>query len=232
MTAIPALSGDSLDYHGGGRQILSMAYVDAMPGTVTALVGRSGAGKTTVLEILVGVRRPHYGWVACFGQSIAPSPGTAARHGIAFLPSRPWLPGHLTGQELMDLTIRIWGSEVREAIDHPDARDVLAARIDSLSGGERKQVEIAILFAGGATTLVLDEPFLHLDPIERDQVGRLLREHAANGAAILFADHDPHMTLAVADRLYRIERGQTTFVPDFRDRQVSEWYGRWGTERP
>jgi ABC-type multidrug transport system ATPase subunit len=221
------LSGDSIDYAVGGKQILSMAYVDALPGTVTALVGRSGAGKTTLLEVLVGVRQTQSGRVACFGEPITPGPGSAARQGVAFLPSRRWLPGHLTGRELVELVARIWKVEPGDVAGNAALTDLLAAPVRNLSGGERKLVEIAVVTAGGATTLVLDEPFRHLDPIERERVGRMLRERTTTGTAILFADHDPHMTLAVADRLYRIDKGQTTFVPDFRDCQPSEWYGHW-----
>ena len=221
------LSGDSIEYGVGAKQIVRMAYIDALPGTVTALVGRSGAGKTTLLEVLTGMRQAQSGQVLCFGQPIASGPGNAARHGVAFLPSQRWLPGHVTGRELVDLAARIWGFEPADATKDPSLDSLLTVPVQSLSGGERKLVEIAVLTAGGANILVLDEPFRHLDPIERERVGSLLRQRALAGAAILFADHDPQMTLAAADRLYRMDKGHTTFIPDFRDRQPGEWYGHW-----
>lgn len=227
MNPGPGLFADSIDYARAGKQILTMAYVDALPGTVTALVGRSGAGKTTLLEIIAGLRRARTGTVTCQGEPVEAGVGIAGRHEIGFLPSRRWLPESLTGRELLNLAGQTWKVDWAAGLNGMIPATLLESPMKNLSSGQRKLVEVAIVVVCGSTTIILDEPFLHLDPIEREAVGRLLTRRASLGGAVLFADHDPHMTLTLADRLYRIEKGQTVFVSDFRDRPYSEWFGRW-----
>ncbi len=222
------ISGDSITLRLGGRAILQSAYVDAVPGSITALVGRSGAGKTTLFEVLVGRRRPDGGQVRWNGERVGrPALPALARRGLFYHPDRPWLAVHLSLADHMQLlgTAHDW----RGAVDALGATAWLGRRIGTLSGGELRLAELALGFALRPTVALLDEPFRGLEPRHRDEVATVLRRFAAGGAAVLYADHDVHAVRGTADRLFSIEQGATRLVPDFRERPLHEWYHAWPT---
>jgi ABC-type multidrug transport system ATPase subunit len=221
------LAADSIQYLRSGQRILRLAYVDAIPGSITALIGVSGAGKTTLLEILVGIRRPSAGLIRWAGTDAGRAgPKRRARCGISFLPARPWLPLLLTTEEILSITGAVWKSDWRLVAEELELGDWMRRRVASLSGGERRLVELAVVLGCNPSALVLDEPFGALDPIFRARLARLLRKRADQGVAILFADHDPEAILT-ADRVFSMTHGTTRLVPHFKTRPREEWYSAW-----
>jgi branched-chain amino acid transport system ATP-binding protein len=229
----PLLAADSVDARRGGRQVLRAAYVDAVPGAVTALVGRSGAGKTTLFEILTGRRRPDAGQVRWEGTALPrPSLAGLARRGLWYHPDRPWLPPRCSAAELFALAMvkgeAGWGPIASELgvtawLDRP---------VGTLSGGELRLTEIALGVALRPRAAVLDEPYRGLEPLHRELVGLALRRLARGGegepgAAVLYADHDATAVRSTADRLFSMEEGRTRLVADFRERPLEEWYHAW-----
>lgn len=215
---VPLCAADSIDLRLGGRTILRSAYVDAVPGTVTALVGRSGAGKTTLFWILAGLRRADAGIVRWEGAAVdRPRLWKLARRGLVFCPARPWLAPSLT---LAQHLAMVGGSSATMGAG-------LAGRIGVLSGGETRLAELALAVALNPKVLVLDEPFRGLDPRYREQVGSVLRTAAERGVAVLYADHDVRLVMDTADRLFSIENGMTRPVEGFKTRPLSEWYHAW-----
>ena len=224
MTAV--LAGDSIDCSLGGRQILRAAYVDAIPGKITALVGRSGAGKTTLFNVLVGRCHSNGGQVRWQGERVArPSLPILARRGLFYHPDRPWLALHLTLAEHGALLGS--GRDWRGAAETLSATNWMDRRVGSLSGGELRLTELALGLALAPTVALLDEPFRGLEPLHREQVATALRVLAERGAAVLYADHDVEAVRRTADRLFSIEAGVTRLVEGFRDRPLREWYHEW-----
>jgi len=228
VSATARIAAEAVDLSRGGRAILRQAYVDAVPGTITALVGRIGAGKTSLLRVLAGRMRPDRGQVRWEGERLRrPSLEALARAGLALLPDHAWLaPQHTLGVQLA-LAARVSGGDWRAAVARVGATRV-DRRPGDLSTGERRLGELALAVSLGATALVLDEPFRELDPLHRERLGACLRDLADDGCAVLFADHDVASVLAWADRLFAIEAGATRFVPGFRERRVVDWYVGWG----
>ena len=227
MSGAARIAVEGVDVRLGGRTILRQAYVDAVPGSVTALVGVSGAGKTTLLRVLVGRLRPDAGHVRWAGERVDPPRlPLLARRGLAYLPDHPWLSPRLTVGAHLAMAARAGGAtrttEAREI-----GIDWLDRTPDTLSTGERRLAEMAMAIALGATVLVLDEPFRELDPRHRERLAAELRRRASEGRAVLFADHDVTSVLACADRLFGIEAGATRSIPDFRERPVQDWYQGW-----
>lgn len=224
MTAL--LAADSIDCRLGGRQILRAAYVDAEPGKITALVGRSGAGKTTLFDILVGRRRPGAGQVRWNGHPLPkPSLAKLASRGLFYHPDRPWMAMRLSGVNHFALlpSGRDWrGIAASLGID-----EWLDRSMSTLSGGELRLTELAFGMALQPTVALLDEPFRGLEPLHREQVAAILRSLADGGAAVLYADHDVEVVRRTADRLFSMEAGATRLVEGFRDRPLREWYDEW-----
>jgi len=216
------IAGDSITVTLGGRAILQSAYVDSVPGKITVLVGRSGAGKTTLFEILVGRRRPDGGQVRWNGERVPhPSLALLARRGLFYHPDRPWLAQSLTAADHFALLGRA-----------PDGDTLgitpwLNQRVSSLSGGELRLTELALGLALAPTVALLDEPFRGLEPRHREHVAAALRLLADRGTAVLYADHDVESVRRTADRLFSMEQGATRLVEEFRERPLHEWYHAW-----
>jgi len=222
----PIYAADSIDVRLGGRPILRAAYVDAVPGTVTALVGRVGAGKSTLFSVLVGRRRPDGGVVRWKEERWHRARlWRLARCGVCFAPDRPWLAPRLTGADHLRMIDP--GNGWLSLAEELGITDWLETRVGALSGGELRLTEVAVALARRPGAIVLDEPFRGLAPLYRDRVGRALRAAAARGVAVLYADHDARLVQETADRLFSIEQGMTRPVSDFRDRPLHEWYHGW-----
>ena len=216
------IAGDSITVSLGGRAILQSAYVDAVPGKITALVGRSGAGKTTLFEILVGRRRPDGGQVRWNGERVPrPSLVLLARRGLFYHPDRSWLALSLTTADHFALLGRSPDSDVLGITAW------LNRRVGALSGGELRLTEMALGVALAPRVALLDEPFRGLDPHHRERVAAALRLMAERGTAVLYADHDVESVRRTADRLFSMEQGATRLVEGFRERPLSEWYHAW-----
>ena len=212
------IAADSITVSLGGRAILQSAYVDAVPGKITVLVGRSGAGKTTLFEILVGRRRPDGGQVRWNGERVPrPSLALLARRGLFYHPDRSWLALSLTAADHFALI-------GRESLG---VTAWLNRRVGTLSGGELRLTELALGLALAPKVALLDEPFRGLEPRHREQVADALRRMAERGTAVLYADHDVESVRRTADRLFSMEQGATRLVEGFRERPLAEWYHAW-----
>lgn len=219
------IAGDSISVALGGRPILRAAYVDAVPGAITALVGRSGAGKTTLFNVLVGRRRPDVGQVRWNGERLArPSVAALARRGLFYHPDRPWLALYLTFAQHTHL---LAGREWRNAAEALGVTAWLDRPVGALSGGELRLTELAFGLALRPLVALLDEPFRGLEPLHREAVAGALRRFADAGTAVLYADHDVESVRATADRLFSIEAGATRVVTEFKTRPLREWYHAW-----
>jgi ABC-type polar amino acid transport system ATPase subunit len=210
----PLLSLERLRVAYGQRDVLRGVELTVAPGEVCALMGLSGAGKTSVLRTVAGLQRFDDGSITVDGVALRPGPVPpesqlqALRRKVGMVFQGHALFEHLSVLENVTLALRhVLRQGVDEAREH--AEDLLSTlevsdRRDAyprqLSGGEAQRVAIARALAPGPRLLLLDEPTAALDPARRSGLGDLLRRLAAQGRGLLVATHDPHFAGAHADR--------------------------------
>lgn len=206
------ISVDNLSVSRGGDSVLQNISFSVPKGSVYALLGGNGAGKSTTLLTLLGFLKADGGAVSVLGHDV--SADTAkVRESLAYLPEAATLYPHLTAYENLDYFLDLAGSKVsRDALDatldrvalQPDARH---RRMESYSKGMRQKVAIALAILRDTPVLLLDEPTSGLDPIAIDEFNALVRNLADEGRTILMVTHDVYGACQVADRIGLLRRG-------------------------
>lgn len=189
-----------------GRPVLDHVDVVARAGRMLAVVGPSGSGKTTLLGVLAGLVRPDAGTVRLDGVPVDGS--TAQRRAFGFLLQTHALLPALTAAENVQVALRARGVAPDEARDRAlaclddvglgQARD---RRVERLSGGQQQRVALARALAPDPTVLLADEPTSELDAETRDRMIDLVAAHAAAGAVVVLATHDPDVADRCHDRI-------------------------------
>lgn len=207
-----ALEVDCVAMSYGGRRVLSSASLRASLGQVTALLGRNGIGKSTLLRIGAGVLAPETGIVRCDGVTVDRlSLTTLAARGLFFLPDRDLLhPGLRLGAQL-DAIARLRGdpAKLAEIVRLLRIGDRLAQPPRSLSGGERRRGEIAAALAAAPRVLMADEPLRGIDPRDAEIIMLALRTSAHAGSAVVLTGHELPLLLPHADRIVWCHAGTT-----------------------
>ncbi len=206
-----ALGVESLRVHLGGREILAGVDLVAERGRVTAVLGPSGAGKTTLFRALAGELVPTSGCVRLNGADATDLPlWKRARQGLGYVPQAPSVLFDLTVAQNLDTFVRAARSRANPGdLAHRVGLDErLGLRAGDLSGGERRRLELARALAGEPSVLVCDEPFSAVDPARTAGVARLLRGLADDGAAVILADHRVPEALDIADVAHLLVDGR------------------------
>ena len=201
----------------GEREVVRGVSLEISQGEVVGLLGPNGAGKTTSFYIIVGLVRPDAGQVIVDGVDITRLPMylRARRHGISYLPQEPSVFRKLTVEENilavleareMDYTLRKTRTE--RLLEQLNLGHVRKTRGYSLSGGERRRVEIARCLAIEPAFILLDEPFAGIDPIAVLDLQEIIFALKASGIGVLITDHNVRETLSVTDRAYIITEGK------------------------
>lgn len=186
-------------------------------GEITGLLGPNGAGKTTTLYLLAGFLRPNRGEVFLSGRRITGLPfHRRARLGIHYLPQEPsvFLRTTVMGNirlALAGMKLR-WDSRVTEVLAELGLVPLLRRPVTELSAGERRKVEVARALVTQPSFLLLDEPFLGVDPLTVAELSALVRRLAKNGIGIVICDHNVRDTLRLVDRAYLIQAGKTVLA--------------------
>ena len=201
----------AIDVDIAGRPLVHALDLDARGGEFIAVLGRNGVGKTLTLHTLAGLRQTAEGKVLLDGRDLAEWPGRERARRIALLPQLTEDPFPSTVFETALIGrhphLPFWQWE--DASDFACARAALAAvglealserSVDSLSGGERRRLDIATLIAQDAAVCLLDEPTNHLDPRHRNEMLALFRARADAGGLVIAALHDPTLAARSADR--------------------------------
>jgi lipopolysaccharide export system ATP-binding protein len=184
-------------------------------GEVVGLLGPNGAGKTTCFYMLVGLVAADGGKIALGGQDITHMPmHQRSRLGLAYLPQEASIFRKLTVAENIRAILELRGHDEDEVLEHLDnllndlhighLRDAAAI---SLSGGERRRVEIARALACEPRFVLLDEPFAGVDPIAVLDIQKLVRFLTEQNIGVLITDHNVRETLGICDRAYIINEG-------------------------
>ncbi len=210
------LTADRLSKSYRGRKVVDDVSLTIAPGEVVGLLGPNGAGKTTTFHILVGLTRPDSGSVTLNGTDLTDFPMyLRARQGLGYLPQEPSVFRKLTVEEnLLAVleTLPLSGRERRERLE--ELLDLLGLahlrrhRSYTLSGGERRRVEIARALVISPSFILLDEPFSGIDPITVLEIQKIVRGLQQRGIGVLVTDHNVRETLRVTDRAYIIHNGR------------------------
>lgn len=199
-----------------GRKVVQDVGLEIQQGEVVGLLGPNGAGKTTTFYIIVGLTSPDSGRVLLDGQDITDLPMyLRARNGISYLPQEPSVFKKLTVEEnilavleTLPLSWQQRRERLEELLAQMGLTQVRQNKAYTLSGGERRRVEIARSLVISPCFILLDEPFSGIDPIAVLDIQKIIAELKANGIGVLVTDHNVRETLKVTDRAYIINNGR------------------------
>ena len=223
MTAILRL--DSIGKSFGGRKVLTSAYFDALPGAVTALVGRNGAGKSTLMRIAAGWMSADHGTVEFRGERhLRPRAEKLARAGLFYLPvDRSILsPAFTLSQHLDALEARFGPTDRSVVLERLRIPHLAGTPCSALSGGERRRAELAVALLRHPGCLLLDEPFHGIDPRDAEVVLAAVAETARAGCAVVVTGHEMGWLLPLADRVVWVYQG-TTRPLGTREEAAAHW---------
>lgn len=199
-----------------GRRVVDDVSISVEQGQVVGLLGPNGAGKTTSFYMIVGLINPDSGRVLLGGEDITDLPMyLRARRGISYLPQEASVFRRLTVEqnllailETLPLGSRERQDRLNQLLDQLGLQRVRHNKGFTLSGGERRRVEIARSLVTNPSFLLLDEPFSGIDPIQVLEIQKIIGELRRAGIGILVTDHNVRETLAVTDRAYIINNGR------------------------
>jgi len=199
-----------------GRRVVRDVSIDIRQGEIVGLLGPNGAGKTTTFYMIVGLVQPDGGNVTLGHEDITELPMyLRAQQGISYLPQEPSVFRKLTVEEnllsvfeTMNLPLAERERRTRLLLEEFGITHISRNRAYSLSGGERRRVEIARSLAINPAFILLDEPFAGIDPIAVFEIQRIVSQLRARGIGILITDHNVRETLKITDRAYIIKEGE------------------------
>jgi len=211
----PVLEADELRKSYSGRTVVAGVSLRVEGGEVVGLLGPNGAGKTTTFSMVVGLVTPDGGRVRLDGEDVTSLPMfRRARRGMGYLPQEASIFRKLTALEnLLAIleTLALKREERAERahllLDRFKLSHLAHAVADTLSGGERRRLEIARALTLTPRFILLDEPFAGIDPLTVLDLQQVIRDLAAGGIGILITDHNVRDTLAITDRAYIISAG-------------------------
>jgi len=213
------LSARKLVKEYGGRRVVNGLDLDICTGEVVGLLGPNGAGKTTTFYMTVGLTPPDSGRVLLDGHDVTDDPMyIRARKGIGYLPQDPSVFRGLTvAQNILAIleTCRLSRAEramrLKYLLDELDLTPLAKSKAYTLSGGEKRRLEITRALVTSPRLLLLDEPFSGIDPIAVYEVQKIVRRLKARGLGILITDHNVRETLKLVDRAYLIHKGEVVY---------------------
>ena len=198
-----------------GRTVVRGVSLDVASGEVVGLLGPNGAGKTTTFYLVVGLTAPDSGRVTLDGEDVTTVPMyVRARKGIGYLPQEPSIFRGLTVEqnllailETLDLNGAARRARVGELLAELSLTPLAKARAHTLSGGERRRVEITRALVLSPLFILLDEPFAGIDPIAVADIQAIIFHLKARGIGVLITDHNVRETLRITDRAYIVHDG-------------------------
>ncbi len=213
--AAPLLEGRGLRKVYRGRTVVNDVSIRVEGGEVVGLLGPNGAGKTTTFSMTVGLVMPDAGAVLLDGEDVTTLPMfRRARRGLGYLPQEPSIFRRMTALEnLLAILETLPGDRsdrentAHGLLDRFKLSHLAHSVADTLSGGERRRLEIARALTLSPRFILLDEPFAGIDPITVLDLQQVIRDLAAAGIGILITDHNVRDTLAIVNRAYIIHSG-------------------------
>lgn len=210
------LRTDKLTKSFRNRTVVKAASIEVRQGEVVGLLGPNGAGKTTNFYMVVGLYRPDSGRVLLGDKDITDLPMyRRARLGISYLAQEPSVFRKLTVEEnilaileTLKLSQEEQNRRVDQLLQDLGISHLRKNKAYSLSGGERRRVEISRALVTNPSFLLLDEPFAGIDPIAVNEIQSIVADLRERGIGILITDHNVRETLNICDRAYIIHKGE------------------------
>jgi lipopolysaccharide export system ATP-binding protein len=201
-------------YH--GKTVVNQADLTVKPGQVTGLLGPNGAGKTTTFYMTVGMIRPDSGHVFIGGEDITYNPMyIRARKGIGYLPQESSIFKKLTVEQNITAILEVLPdpagpvqTKAADLMHELGIQGLARQKAASLSGGERRRLEIARVLATDPLFILLDEPFAGIDPLAVMDIQQIIAQLTRKGIGVLISDHNVRETLGVCDHAYIMNQGQ------------------------
>jgi len=198
-----------------GRRVVDGVSLNVNGGEVVGLLGPNGAGKTTTFHMMVGLVHPDGGKVLLNGKDLTAMPiYQRARAGLSYLPQESSVFRRLTVEEnllaileTLDLSDEEQRDRALRLMQMLGVADLAKQKALTLSGGERRRVEIARALVLSPFFVLLDEPFTGIDPIAVSEIQKIIRKLSGSGIGVLITDHNVRETLGICDRAYIINEG-------------------------
>ncbi len=210
------LRAESLHHSYGGRTVLNGLTVEVEPGEIVGLLGPNGAGKSTAIAIMAGQIVGDSGLVFLGDQPMGELPlWKRVRLGLGYLSQDPAILRDCTVRENLEVAAEVSGMtspELDEIMDTASLKMLTDSPAGTLSGGERRRLEIARCLVGRPRVLLMDEPFSGVDPVGIEQLQQTIVDLAQGGIGILVTDHAVHATLGVCDRAVILDAGTVMAV--------------------
>ena len=200
----------------GRKKVVNDVSLAVSKGEVVGLLGPNGAGKTTVFYIIVGLIKPNKGKVFLGNDDVTDEPMyIRARKGIGYLPQESSIFQNMTVEENIIAileTLKLSKAErkerLRHLLDELNIASIAKSKAYTLSGGERRRVEITRSLVPSPSFILLDEPFAGVDPIAVIDIQKNIMQLKSRGIGIIVSDHNVRETLSVCDKAYIIDRGR------------------------
>jgi lipopolysaccharide export system ATP-binding protein len=212
---VATLSTRELTKSYGGRTVVRGVNLEIASGEVVGLLGPNGAGKTTTFSMVVGLTAPDSGRVMLNDKDVTEDPMyVRARKGIGYLPQEPSIFRGLTVEqnisailETLDLDGAGRRAKLRELLAELGLTPLAKSPAYTLSGGERRRVEITRALVMSPLFILLDEPFAGIDPIAVTDIQKIIFHLKGRGIGVLITDHNVRETLRITDRAYIVHDG-------------------------
>lgn len=200
----------------GGRKVVGGLSFEVAPGEIVGLLGPNGAGKTTAFYMAIGLIQPDSGKVIFNGENVTHLHiDKRARMGLGYLAQEPSVFRDLTVEEnilcileTLPLSSADRRTRLAELLEELHLTALANKKACTLSGGERRRLEITRALVTNPTCLMLDEPFANIDPIAIQDVKHIVRLLAKKGIGILITDHNAREIFSVVDRSYLVSEGK------------------------
>jgi lipopolysaccharide export system ATP-binding protein len=213
----PILSAKKLEKRFGRRTVVRGVSLDVAAGEVVGMLGPNGAGKTTSFRMLIGLLKPDKGSITFLKQDVTDAAiHVRAQRGMGYLSQEPSVFRGLTVEQnlravlewMPELSSQAQSALIDEMLGNLHLTERRKQRADTLSGGERRRLELARVLARRPSLILLDEPFLGVDPKTVEEIQAFVRGMAKSGLGVVLTDHNARETLSITDRCYVIGDGE------------------------
>ncbi len=216
MSISYSLKGQNLSKQYGSHWVVSSVNLEVSQGEIVGLLGPNGAGKTTTFYMITGMIKPSKGHIFLGGKEITKDAMyMRSRKGIGYLAQEPSIFGKLTVEENLKLVLEMTKQskkqqqdKINQLLSELSVSHLSKNKGNTLSGGERRRVEICRALALEPNFILLDEPFAGVDPIAVEDIQQIVRSLKDRNIGVLITDHNVRETLSITDRSYLLFDGR------------------------